>query len=238
MKIKVIVPVSTGQWNNLIRETYEKYKDPDTEITIVNIERGPESIEQRYDETWASLPTLLEAEKAEKEGYDAVIDYCFGDPALESIKEALNILVVGLNEPSIHIASILGRKFSIIGVGGKKIEASGRMVDKVSHYGLGNRLASVRRVEVRVLDIKKEFEKVVEALTEEGRRAIKEDGADVLILGCGSLLNIAEILQQRLGVPVIDPGLVALKVAEDLVRLKLAQSKKAYPKPYEKKRLP
>ncbi len=120
MKIKVIVPVSTDQWNNLIRETYEKYKDPDTEITIVNIERGPESIEQRYDETWASLPTLLEAERAEKEGYDAVIDYCFGDPALESIKEALNILVVGLNEPSIHIASILGRRFSIIGVGGKK----------------------------------------------------------------------------------------------------------------------
>lgn len=238
MKIKVIVPVSTDQWNNLIRETYEKYKDPDTEITIVNIERGPESIEQRYDETWASLPTLLEAERAEKEGYDAVIDYCFGDPALESIKEALNILVVGLNEPSIHIASILGRRFSIIGVGGKKIEASGRTVDKVAHYGLGNRLASVRKVEVRVLDVKKEFEKVVEALTEEGRKAIKEDGADVLILGCGSLLNIAEILQQRLGVPVIDPGLVALKVAEDLVKLKLVQSKKAYPKPYEKKRLP
>jgi len=238
MKIKVIVPVSTDQWNNLIREAYEAYKDPDTEITIVNIKRGPESIEQRYDETWAALSTLLEAEKAEKEGYDAVIDYCFGDPALESIKEALNIPVVGLNEPSIHLASILGRKFSIIGVGGKRIEGSGRIVDKVMHYGLGNRLASVRRVDVRVLDIRKEFDKVVEALAEEGRNAIEEDGADVLILGCGSLLNIAEILQQRLGVPVIDPGLVALKVAEDLVKLKLAQSKKAYPKPYEKKRLP
>lgn len=238
MRIKVIVPVSTDQWNDMIRDTYEAYKDPHTNITIVNVRRGPESIEQRYDETWAALPTLLEAEKAEKEGYDAVIVYCFGDPALESIKEALNIPVVGLNEPSVHLASILGRKFSIIGVGGKKIEGSGRMVDKVTHYGLSNRLASVRNIDVKVLNIKKEFNKVVEALTEEGRNAIEKDGADILILGCGSLLNIAEILQQRLGVPVIDPGLVALKVAEDLVKLKLTHSKKAYPKPYEKKRLP
>jgi allantoin racemase len=237
MRIKVIVPVSTCQWNDLIREAYEAYKDPDTEITVVNIEKGPESIEQRYDETWAALPALLEAEKAEKEGYDAVIDYCFGDPALESIKEALNIPVVGLNEPSIHFASILGRKFSIIGVSGKKIERSGRMIDKVKHYGLGDRLASVRRIEIGVLDIKKEFKKVVNALLEEGKKAIENDGADVLILGCGSLLNVANILQQRLGVPVIDPGLVALKVTEDLVKLKLVHSKKAYPIPYQKKRL-
>lgn len=236
MKIKVIVPVSTSQWNDMIQETYEAYKDPGTEITIVNIKRGPESIEQRYDETWAALPTLQEAEKAEQEGYDAVIDYCFGDPALESIKEALNIPVVGLNEPSVHLASILGKKFSIIGVGGKKMEASRRIDDKVALYGLADRLASVRRVDVRVIDIKKEFNKVVKALMEEGRKAIEEDGADILILGCGSLLNIAEKLQEKLGVPVIDPGLVALKVAEDLVKLKLTHSKKVYPKPYEKRR--
>lgn len=237
MRIKVIVPVSTDQWNDTIQKVYEAHKDPDTKITIVNIKKGPESIEQRYDEAWATLPTLLEAEKAEKEGYDAVIIYCFGDPAIEPIKEALNIPVIGLNEPSIHLASMLGKKFCIIGVGGKKIESSRRIVDKVTHYGLGDRLASVRRIDIRVLDIKKEFNKVIDALTKEGMNAIEEDGADVIILGCGSLLNIAEKLQEKLGVPVIDPGLAALKVAEDLVKLGLKQSKKAYPKPYEKKRL-
>jgi Asp/Glu/hydantoin racemase len=43
-------------------------------------------------------------------------------------------------------------------------------------------------------------------------------------------------MQEKLNVPVIEPGLVALKVAEDLVKLKLTQSKRAYPKPYEKRR--
>lgn len=234
MRIKVIVPVCTDIWNDMIRKAYEAYKDRDTEIDIVNIKKGPESIEHSYDESWASLPTLLEAEKAEREGYDAVIVYCFGDPALTSIKEALDIPVVGLNEPSIHLASLLGRKFSIIGVGGK--ECDGLTYDKVAVYGLSHKLTSTRVVDVKVLEIKKEFNKLVDLLLEEGRRAI-EDGADVLVLGCGGLLNIAEILHEKLKVPVIDPGLVALKIAEDLVRLKLAQSKKAYSKPYKKKRV-
>jgi allantoin racemase len=219
----------------MIKEAYEKYKDPNTEIDIVNIKKGPESIEQIYDEAWAALPTLLEAEKAEKEGYDAIIDYCFGDPALEALKEAINIPVVGLNEPSIHLASLLGRRFSIIGVGGK--EAKGLMHDKVAHYGLDKKLASIRMTDIRVLDIKKEFNKLVEALTEEGRKAIEEDGAEVLVLGCGSLLNIAEILRKRLNVPVIDSGLAALKIVEDLVKLNLSHSKKAHIKPFAKKRI-
>jgi len=176
MRIKVIVPVSTDLWNKMIKEAYEKYKDPDTEIDIVNIEKGPESIESIYDEAWAALPTLLEAEKAEKEGYDAVIDYCFGDPALEAIKEALSIPVVGINEPSVHLASILGRKFSVIGVGGK--ESLGLIPDEIAHYGLTNRSASVRITDVRVLDIKKESNKLMNALTEEGRKAIEEDRAE------------------------------------------------------------
>jgi len=234
-RIKVIEPVTPATpWNKMIKETYEAYKDPGTEIDIVNPEKGPESIEQIYDETWASLPTLLEAEKAEREGYDAVIDYCFEDPALPSLKEALTIPVVGIDEPSIHLASMLGRKFSVVGVGGRNTALA--IEDKVAHYGLSGKLASVGLTDVRVLDIMKELDRLMNELIEKGRKAIEEDGADIIVLGCGGLLNIAERLQEKLNVPVIDPALVALKISEDLVKLRLAQSKKAYPKPYEKKR--
>jgi allantoin racemase len=236
MRIKVIVPVSTDLWNNMIREAYEAYKDPGTEIDIVNIKKGPESIEQIYDEAWAALPTLLEAEKAEREGYNGVIDYCFGDPALEAIKEALSIPVVGINEPTVHLASLLGKKFSVIGVGGTGADTL--FTDKLATYGLSHKLASVRITDIKVLDIKKDFNKLVNALMEEGKKAIAEDGAQVLVLGCGSLLNIAEIIQEKLKVPVIDPGLAALKIVEDLVKLKLTHSRRAYVKPHEKKRIP
>ncbi len=233
--IKVIVPVSTNIWNDMIRDAYEKYKEHDTKIDIINISLGPESIEQIYDDVWAGLPTLMEVEKAEKEGYDAIIIYCFGDPALRAAKEAVNIPVVGLCEPSIHIASMLGRKFSIIGVGGEV--GYGLLFDNVAVYGLSNKLASIRLTDIKVLDIKKEFNRIVDALCEEGRKAIENDGAEVLVLGCGGLLNLAETLEKQLGVPIVDPGLAALKTAEILARLKLRQSKKAYVTPYQKKRI-
>jgi allantoin racemase len=235
MRIKVIEPVAPATpWNRTIKEIYEAYKDPGTQIEVVNPSRGPESIEQTYDETWTALPTLLEAEKAEEEGYDAVIDYCFGDPGLTSLKEALTIPAVGINEPSVHLASMLGRRFSVVGVGGKN--EVGMIEDKVESYGLRNKLASVRLTDIRVLEISSDFDHLVNALSEEGTKAIQEDGADVLVLGCGGLLNVAEMLREKLDVPVIDPGLVALKIAEDLVKLKLTQSKRAYALPYQKKR--
>jgi len=234
MRIKVIVPVSTDTWNKMIKEAYDKYKDAGTQITVVNIKKGPESIECTYDATWAELEALLEAEKAEKEGYDAVIDYCHSDPGLIAMKESLEIPVIGLHEASIHLASLLGRRFSIITVGGESVK--GPKLDRVRSYGLENKLASIRPINIKVLDIKKDFNKLINALYQEAKKAITEDGADVIVLGCGSLLNIAQILQEKLKVPVIDPGLAALKVAEMLVKLGLSQSKKAYPKPYEKKR--
>jgi len=234
LRIKVVVPVATSLWNEMIREAYEVAKDSETQITIVNLEKGPESIEQHYDVTWAEVFTLREIEKAEEQGYDAVITYCFDDPALLAAKEKLRIPVVGIQEPSIHLASMLGRKFSVVGVGGQF--ANGSVEDSVKMHGLEDSMASVRLTEISVLDIRKDRERLKSALLREARRAVEEDEADVIVLGCGSLLGLAEELQKELKVPVIDPGLAALKIAEDLVKLRLAQSKRAFPFPKAKRR--
>jgi len=236
MKIKVVVPVATEVWNEPIREAYEEYKSPETEIDIENLEKGPESIESNYDECWAGLPTLLKCEEAEKEGYDAVIDYCFGDPALSAIKEALDIPVVGINESSVHMASTLAKKFSVIGVG-PQLEMEALTEENELVYGLDHKFTSLRSTDIAVLDIHEDFDKLYQALLEEGKKAIEEDGAQAIVLGCGSLLELADKLEQELEVPVIDSGLAALKWAESLVKLGLSQSRLAYPSPTEKKRI-
>jgi allantoin racemase len=234
LRIKVIVPAATSIWNEKVREAYEATKDLGTQITIINLEKGPESIEQHYDVAWAEFFALQEIQRAEEEGYDAVISYCFDDPALLAAKEKLRIPVVGLQEPSIHLAAILGRKFSVVGVGGER--GIGAAEDEIRRYRLEGSLASIRLADILVLDIDRDREKLWSALSAEARKAVEEDGADVIVLGCGALLGLAQQLQKELGVPVIDPGLVALKVAEDLVKLTLAQSKKAFPFPNPKRR--
>ena len=234
MRIKVIVPVSIELWNKGVEDAYNKVKDPNTEITVVNLTRGPESIEQYYDIAWSELETLKEVEKAEEEGYDAVIIYCFSDPALFAAREKLTIPIVGLRESALHIALILGRKFSIIGVGSKNSE--GKTLDAVRMYGLEPKLASIRTVDFTVLDIANEMEKIKQALLKEAKHAVENDGAEVIVLSCGSLIGLGKWLQEQLGVPVIEPGLIALKIAEDLVKLGLSHSKISFRNPHKKRR--
>ena len=66
---------------------------------------------------------------------------------------------------------------------------------------------------------------------EVARYMIEQEGIEALILGCGSLLGVKEQIQATFGIPVVEPGLVALKHAEMLINLELSPSKKSYMMP-------
>jgi allantoin racemase len=74
---------------------------------------------------------------------------------------------------------------------------------------------------------------VLDKLEEVGRAALRDDGADLLVLGCMSMgfLGITDDLQKRLDVPVVNPVTAALKTAEAIVAMGLSHSKVAYPMP-------
>lgn len=241
MRIKVVVPVSTDIWNEMIREQFEMYKDPDTELDIINIKKGPESITCQYDRAWAELFTVLEAEKAEEEGYDGVILYCGMDPALLAAKEALTIPVVGIAEPSLHIAYQLGKKLAHVGPGALDAD-----IDKnYATFGDEGRYRLPTPVSIRmgvalerpVLDVFEKMDEIKEGMLEAAKKAIEEDGADVILPNCGALVEPTKYLQDNLDVPVLSNGAVALKTLELLIKLGLSQSKRAFPKPKKKKRL-
>jgi len=239
MRIKVVVPVSTDQWNGIIREQYERYKDPDTEIDIVNIEKGPESVTCTYDVAWAELFALREAEKAEEEGYDGAILYCGMDPALIAAKEALTIPVVGLTEPSLHLAFQLGKRLAVVGPGRTgTLEKNYATFGDEGRYGLPAPMSRRMGGELdNLLDLFEKMDEVKEGMLKAAKKAIEEDGADVILAMCGALIEPVEYLQKNLDVPVVSNSTVALKTVEMLIKLGLSQSKRAFPKPQKKKRL-
>lgn len=239
-RIKVVVPVSSDMWNALVQQMMERYKDPDTELQVVNLTKGPESVECTYDEVMAEMYTLQEVEKAPEEGFDGVIIYCGGDPGLRAAKEKLDIPVVGIGESSYHLASLLGSFFSVITVGPPDLVATKcRCVrDHLKLYALDHKCVSVRSVAIPVIDLEKEKAKQEERVFTEAKKAVEEDGADTIVLGCGGMLNVAEQVSNRLGVPVIIPGLAALKTCELLIRIGLTQSKRCFgTPPSDKKRI-
>ena len=225
-RIRVVIPVSTDEWNAPVRNLLEDYKDANTQIDIVNIEDGPEAIECCYDEVLAASFLVGEAKRAEQEGYHGVIDYCFDDPGLRAAKERLNIPVVGLGEASFHFASLLGTKFSIISAGPPDCTFTD-IKDLVRLHGFSDKCASVRSVAIPILELQTGMDTQAKKLLEEAKKAVEGDGADVIVLGCGSMfISIEEI--QALGAPVVVPGIAALKLCEDLIDMQLSQSKRAF----------
>ena len=101
-------------------------------------------------------------------------------------------------------------------------------------YDLKQKCASVRAVnippDVEALFTGKE-EEMFAKLTEEGRKAIEEDGADVILLGSTTMHQAGDYMAAHLPAPVINPGPVAIKLTETFLQLGLTHSKVAFPSP-------
>ena len=123
MKILVINPnTSESMTAHLARELMQ-LKAPETELTVVNPEHGPVSIESAYDEALAIPPTLALIKQAEQDGYDAAVIACFSDPGLHAARELVSIPVIGIQEATLHVAAQLGFRFTITTTFPKRVPA-------------------------------------------------------------------------------------------------------------------
>ncbi len=231
-----MTPIITESFGPMILEEFSRVARPDTEISNVFLESGPASIESYFDEAVAVPGIIARVRQAEREGVDAVIINCMGDPGLDAAREVVSIPVVGPCEASMHVAAILGHRFAVITVLDRLLPQLELQAQK---YGVGGKLACVRAIDLPVLELEEGREQFVGRAVNEAVEAIEEDGAHVIVLGCTGLAGLAQQTEDALrergyDVPVIDPASTALKMAEVLVDLKLAHSKRTYPYPPEK----
>jgi len=199
-------------------------------VHITDIEHGPVSIESAYEEYLSIPETITKVVDAEKKGHAGVILGCFGDPGLDAMREMVRFPVIGPGECSLHVAAMLGRRFSIVTVLPSVVPSMEKMARVV---GLDRQLASVRATDIPVLELASRFEKSINTMMKESEKARDQDGADVIILGCMSMafMGVADMMSERLGIPVVNPVLVSLKCLEALIFSQLTHSKRAYPFP-------
>lgn len=185
--------------------------------TIVDVApRDPEAVplphlEYEFYEHLSIRSTIRTAVKAEKDGYDALVIGCFYDPGLREARELVKMPVVGVCEASLHVASMItAGKFSVL-VGRRKWIP--KMSDNARNYGFESRIASWRVLGLTVPDMR-DREKTQAVILREARNAVEEDLAECVVLGCTGMAGQAKKAQEELGVPVLDPVLMGLKVAE------------------------
>jgi len=188
------------------------------QLEYKSLGEGPEHLQYRFYRSAILTRLLAMIKQAENDGFEAVIVGCFLDPGVEEGREiAERTLIVGPGEASTHIAATLGDRFSILVT---EKNAISEMAANLIRYGLKDKLASFRSIDTGVLELQRDRATTAKRLREAGEEAIKNDRAEVIILGCTGAHGFYKQLQKDLGVPVIDPGIAAVRFAEFLVELK------------------
>ncbi len=208
------------------REQLQASARPGTEVEVFSADSGVPYVESTYELHRTEVAVAEKVVALADEGFDAVMGSAFLDNGLDAARELVDIPVVGPAKTTLYLAATLANRFAIVmaaGDLGKHAWARAKLA------GVVDRVVDIPTLEVTVAEFFRQPERAMDLTTAAGAAAIEDHGAQALVLGCGATTGLAAELTHRLGVPVLDPGLVALKHAEMLVDLGLSQSKLAYP---------
>ena len=237
MKLLVILPVLKDDANEeRNRKELSLLKGADLSFVVRSLPGGPASIESEFDDRMASPWVLEEVAKSRSEGFDAIFVSCMGDVAINAARELAGVPVIAPLQTCLAVASTLGDTTGVVTVLKNLVPIINR---RAREYGFDKNLAGVRSIEVPVLEIESNRRRVVEGLVSESKDLVEKKHADSVILGCTGLLGVAKEVQDRVGVPVLDPVPVSVRFAEMLVATRLSSSRSAFPAPPKKlRRLP
>ena len=217
---------SIKRYLRIVKKWHDKVKHEDTQVDIHPLTKGICNIKQldypgmRF---FNDRELLLDMLEAESKGYDGIIDMCYFDPALRAARQVVNIPVVCSSESSMHLAAFMGRRFATITSSAYYVYG---IEENVYKYGLQE--LAIFHLPVRALDgddfinsfVSGDYSVILKSFKEIAVGCIN-DGAEVLIAGCGllsPLLTDGGVFEVE-GVPVIDPMLAAIKFGELMVDL-------------------
>jgi allantoin racemase len=235
VKIKYIVPLPLDKRGLDERAAQIAVANlaPDTEVQCVSVRDAPPDADSYYSDLLFDMYVVEAGLSAAEEGCDAVVIDTVSDSGLYPLRSRLAIPVVGAGMTAYSVATTLGDRFSVITLSRRWHH----FYDKTLRaYRLWPRCASVRTVETVEPGVPggvaTGFPSAADVIAE-AERAIRDDGADVIVLGSTTMHRLAPDVAAALDVPVINPGPLALKVAETLACLNLTHSKRAFAMPGE-----
>lgn len=222
MRIKIINPNTSGSFTRKNIDVARAVAAPGTEIIGSQPASGAPSIEDHYDEAVATIGIIEEVRSGEREGIDGYVIACFGDPGVAAAREVARGPVVGMSEAAIHLATMAANGFSIVTLPARTRIHAERVVREV---GAAHHCRSIRAIDVPVLEFEDADQAAIIALTEECRRAIAQDHAEAIVLGCAGLAGLVKPLSAELRVPIFEGVAAAVKLVEAMIALDIRTSK-------------
>lgn len=220
MKLLVVNPNTTQSMTRKIEAVARAAAHPETEIIATNSKNGPASI-QGYLDVSTCVPGLL-SEVSLHPDVDAIVVACFDDTGVDAVRCLTTAPVIGVGEAAYHAAAMISPKFSVITTMSRSLPG---LEANLMRYGLDRRCVRVRATDVPVLKLEEMDPETLDKIRVEVKRAIEQDRAEAIVLGCAGMSDLMTQLSHEFGVPVVDGVACAVTFAEALVKANLSTSK-------------
>lgn len=176
-------------------------------IECLTLAEGPFGIESQRDVEQVTLPLARLVES--RDDAAAFVIACYSDPGIDLCRSVARVPVFGIQECGVLAALTQGDRFGVIAIAGASILRHRRYMRRM---GVLERLAGERALNMSVAQTAS-GEGGFARLEEVGTALRDLDGAEVLVLGCAGMARHRAGLQDRLGLPVIDPTQAAVTAA-------------------------
>lgn len=205
-------------------EYLNSFKGKDVEITIGNVDQGSQHF--GYNTvgvlTYAAPGGILnKIIRAEEQGYDGAVIGCYNDIGLREAREMCNFPVYGVFETSVHLACMLGDRFSGVAINEKQARLYGRIVRE---YGVKDKALPFAAINTSLEEVLRFVDQPGPLIKrfKEAAQKVASEGAEVIIPACG-ILNVVmakDKIREIDGAVVLSDGYaVVLKFAEAMIRL-------------------
>ena len=232
MRLLVVNPNTSAAMTQAIGAAAQAAASLGTRIVAVQPSFGPRSIEGHYDEVVAAAGVAEQVRLAPDAEVDGVVIACFGDPGLDAAREACEVPVLGVAEAAFHAASFIATGFSVVTTLARTCVIAEQLVHR---YGFERHCRGVHGTDIPVLKLEAFGDEIVAQIEACARAALQQDRSGAIVLGCAGMAGLSHMLQQRLGVPVIDGVAAAVRLTEALAGLGLKTSKLGdYARPLDK----
>ncbi len=183
-------------------------------IRCATLARGPPAIESD-EQVAAVVEPVCDYLRDHENDSGAFVIACFSDPGLRQARRSSARPVFGMAECGLLTALAHGRRFGVISILASSLP---RHLSYIRDMGIDRRLAADLPVGLGVLELE-DRAVALERMVTVGSRLRDEHDADVVVLGCAGMAALRTPLEERLGIPVIEPVQAAVSMAMRAVTL-------------------
>ena len=231
MKILVVNVNTSPTMSRSIDLAARRAAAPGTEIVTLTPFIGVDGVDCAF-ESYIAAVAVIDRVMAYPEPFDAVVMAGFGEHGRDGLQELLTQPVVEICDASAHVAMMIARSFAVVTTLQRSVPA---IEDRLRLSGLSDRCVSVRANGMSTAEVDHDPARAMETIIEEARKAVQDDHAEAICLGCAGMAGLEEAITARLGVPVIDGVAAAVGLAQTLVGLGMKTSKvSTYARPEQK----